>query len=71
MPIFPISGGTASPGGVAAPPLTGAGAPTDGIAGTGAGTSEKGSKYVDTATGYEYINLGTKASPEWHGVSLT
>jgi hypothetical protein len=48
--------------------LQGAGAPTDGVAGTGAGVAPKGSKYTDSATGIEYINQGTQASPEWHGV---
>lgn len=49
----------------------GAGAPTDGAAGTGAGEAEKGSIYVDTDNGRAYINQGTKASPTWNDVAAT
>lgn len=45
--------------------LNGAGAPTDGAAGTGAGFAEKGSLYLDRTNGKAYINGGTKASPTW------
>lgn len=39
--------------------------PTDGVAGTGAGTAGTGSLYVDTVSGTLYINTGSKASPVW------
>lgn len=45
--------------------LVGSGAPTDGVAGTGAGNTGKGSEYVDSASGERYLNTGTKASPTW------
>lgn len=54
--------------------LVGSGAPTNGTSGTGAGFSGKGSVYTDIATGNEYINVNTVASPTWAlqtNVSLT
>lgn len=45
--------------------LQGAGAPTDGVAGTGAGFAEIGSIYLDRTNGNAYLNAGTKASPTW------
>lgn len=41
------------------------GVPTNGTSGTGAGFAGLGSIYTNTATGYKYINTGTKASPTW------
>lgn len=69
--MFRRFGGSSGGGGGAGLPaplswLSGAGAPTNGV--TGAGTAEIGSRYTDTTTGYDYINLGTKAVPDWHGV---
>lgn len=46
--------------------FTGSGAPTNGTSGTGAGTTGKGSIYVDISTGNQYINAGTTASPIWN-----
>lgn len=45
--------------------LTGAGAPTDGTSGSGAGEAGPGSFYVDTDNAAWYINGGTKATPAW------
>jgi len=45
--------------------LNGAGAPTDGVAGSGATFAEIGSQYIDRTAGNLYINAGTKASPVW------
>lgn len=45
--------------------LNGAGAPTDGGSGTGAGFAEIGSLYLDRTNGKAYLNGGTKASPTW------
>ena len=45
--------------------LSGAGAPSDGTSGTGAGTAGVGSVYINTTTGAWYRNTGTKASPTW------
>lgn len=45
--------------------LSGAGAPTNGVAGTGAAFAEIGSIYCDRTNGKAYINGGTKASPTW------
>lgn len=44
-----------------------AGAPVDGVAGTGtlAGITFKGQLYVDTTNANLYINGGTAASPVW------
>jgi hypothetical protein len=44
---------------------TGAGAPTNGTSGTGAGKFDIGSIYLDTTNGNAYVNQGTKASPTW------
>lgn len=45
--------------------LNGAGAPVDGVAGTGAGFAGPGSLYVRTSNGIWYSNTNTKASPTW------
>lgn len=45
--------------------VSGAGAPTDGNSGTGAGYTGTGSLYVDVTIGELYINVGTQASPAW------
>ena len=45
--------------------MTGAGAPTDGVAGTGFGKAGIGSSYTNTTNGAVYINTGTLASPTW------
>lgn len=45
--------------------IVGAGVPTDGTSGDGAGHSEIGDKYRDQTNGDVYINAGTKASPTW------
>lgn len=45
--------------------FVGSGTPTDGTSGTGVNNAGKGSSYFDTATGYMYLNTGTKASPVW------
>lgn len=49
--------------------LVGSGAPVDGIAGTGAGVTGKGSMYVDSASGEVYLNTGTLASPTWKQIT--
>lgn len=49
-------------------PLSGAGAPTDGESGTGAGARGQGGVgclYHDTTNGEIYVNRGTHASPAW------
>jgi hypothetical protein len=43
----------------------GAGAPTDGAAGTGVGVAGPGSEYTDYSAGKLYINTNTKVSPLW------
>ncbi len=48
--------------------VTGAGAPTDGIAGTGVGVLGKGSLYIDSSGGFLYENRNTKASPTWNAI---
>ncbi len=48
--------------------VTGAGAPTDGPSGTGAGTLGTGSLYINSTTGFLYENRGDKASPDWDAV---
>lgn len=45
--------------------LSGAGAPTDGAAGTGAGVAATGCLYQDTTNGVLYINTNTKTAPLW------
>jgi hypothetical protein len=45
------------------------GAPTNGTSGTLANVAPPGSRLVNTATGTEYANLGTLASPTWTAVS--
>lgn len=46
-------------------PLQNAGAPTDGAAGTFAGTAPKGALLIDTTNGALYQNTGTQAEPTW------
>jgi hypothetical protein len=50
--------------------FSGAGAPTNGGAGTGAGFAGPGSLYIDNTvtTTKVYINTNTKASPTWVSV---
>lgn len=43
----------------------GAGAPTDGTGGTGAGVAPPGSLYIDTTGAKLYINTNTMASPTY------
>jgi hypothetical protein len=47
--------------------LTNAGAPANGVVGTGtkAGIAEKGQLLIDTTNAKLYINTGTKASVTW------
>lgn len=45
--------------------MTGAGAPTDGVAGTGFGKAGIGSSYTNVTNGAVYTNTGTLASPAW------
>jgi hypothetical protein len=46
--------------------LKGNGAPENGV--TGAGITDRGDWYLDRDTGFQYSNVGTLESPEWHGV---
>lgn len=50
--------------------LSGAGAPTNGAAGTGFGSANTGAIYFDTTNGDQYINRGSSSSVSWHGVIL-
>jgi hypothetical protein len=50
--------------------IAGAGAPTNGTSGTGAGRANPGSMYVDTTNGVRWQNVGTSASPVWTPVDL-
>lgn len=52
-------------GGVAT--LHGNGVPTDGVTGVG----DESLQYMDDDTGVLYLNQGTLAVPEWHGVLNT
>jgi hypothetical protein len=45
--------------------LIGAGAPVDGVDGTGALVADEGSFYTDTTAGALYVNSGGAASPVW------
>jgi len=45
--------------------MSGAGYPTDGTSGTGAGVAAPGCLYQDTTNGLLFINTNTKASPLW------
>lgn len=45
--------------------MAGAGVPTDGTSGTGAGFAGKGSIYSDTTNGKLYVQGNTTASPTW------
>jgi hypothetical protein len=45
--------------------LDGAGAPTNGTSGTGAGYAGPGSLYLDVTNAVVYINTNTAASPTW------
>ena len=49
--------------------MTGAGAPTDGAAGTGAGYAGPGSIYIDITNKTIRLNENTKASPTWTTVT--
>lgn len=75
--MAPVSAGdlrqnwTPGPGQDTANSFRGTGAPVDGAAGTGVGFADKGWEYVDEATGFKYVNYGTRALPEWHGVLTT
>lgn len=46
-----------------------AGAPTSGGSGDGAAFAGPGSLVIDTTNGDFYINIGTKASPDWKKVT--
>lgn len=48
--------------------LSGAGAPTNGVAGTGVGTAGPGSKYTDTVAKIEYNQHGTINDVLWNAV---
>ncbi len=51
--------------------LTGAGAPTSGVNGTGAGTTAKpGTLYVDNTGKKMYMNRNTLADPLWIGLAF-
>lgn len=52
-------------------PLQGAGAPTNGTSGTGAGASGPGSVYINISNGDWYFNSNTKASPTWTAFGST
>jgi hypothetical protein len=41
------------------------GVPTSGSTGTGAGFAGTGSPYINLTTGIAYVNIGTKAIPQW------
>lgn len=58
-----------TPGQDVAHSISGSGAPVDGT--TGAGQVDKGWLYVDEDTGVQYVNYGSRAVPEWHGVITT
>lgn len=51
--------------------LTGAGAPSDGESGTGAGYAGPGSIYLDITNKTIRLNEGTKASPTWTTVTTS
>lgn len=40
--------------------------PTNGTSGTGVNVCGTGSIYTNSSTGQRYVNLGTKASPQWN-----
>ena len=63
-------GGTALPSGLGNDVLllSGVPAPTDGVAGTGAGVAGPGSLYFSTSVPGAYINTGTQSSPVWFPV---
>lgn len=56
-------GGLLMQGGVITMPINGA--PTSGTSGTFAGLAAPGSRVIDYATGTNYVNTGTTASPTW------
>ena len=66
MPIIETSGVIEGAAGIGNP-ITSAGAPVNGIVGTGtaAGRAPKGAKLTDTTNGIDYINTGTQASVVW------
>ncbi len=45
--------------------LSAAGAPVDGVSGTGAGFANIGSLYINVSNGDHYRNTNTQASPTW------
>lgn len=45
--------------------VTGSGAPTSGTSGSGVNVTGPGSMYIDSATGFQYLNVGTLISPTW------
>ena len=45
--------------------LSGAGAPVDGVSGTGAGVAGPGSLYIRTSNGDHHRNTNTQVSPTW------
>ena len=50
--------------------LSGAGAPTNGGSGTGAGSANSGALYLDLTNGDLYINRASSSSVSWHGTIL-
>jgi hypothetical protein len=50
-------------------PINGAGIPTDGTSGTGAGIAGPGCLYIDRTNAELYQNIGTLASPTWTLIS--
>lgn len=75
MPLIPSGfGGTTSSGGGGLASgvtfLSGNGAPTNGGAGTGAGSADSGAIYLDILNGDAYINRASSSSVSWHGVIL-
>ena len=48
--------------------LSGAVAPTDGVAGTGVGVAGPGSRYTNTTTNIEYRQNGTIADVLWQAI---
>lgn len=48
--------------------IQGAGAPTSGTSGDGAGFAGPGSQYIDRTSGTPYKNTNTAASPTWAAI---
>lgn len=71
MPLVPSGfGGASSFAGGAVTTLSGTGAPTNGPAGTGAGSANSGALYIDITNGDLYINRASSSSVSWHGTIL-